>query len=73
MNYEINDPWDWVDIFENTVKQYAGSKHAIACDSNTNAIRLLFEYLKIKKKEPCKNLQTHYTFLDEMQLLHLQS
>ena len=51
MNYEINDPWDWVDTFENTVKQYAGSKHAIACDSNTNAIRLLFEYLKIKKKE----------------------
>ena len=57
MNYEINDPWDWVDIFENTVKQYAGSKHAIACDSNTNAIKLLLHYLKIKNKEieiPCR-------------------
>ena len=51
MNYEINDPWDWVTYFENTVKQYAGSKHAIACDSNSNAIRLLLHYLKIKKKE----------------------
>lgn len=51
MNVEINDPWDWVDIFEDTIKQYAGSKHAIACDSNSNAIRLLLHYLKIKKKE----------------------
>jgi dTDP-4-amino-4,6-dideoxygalactose transaminase len=51
MNYEINDPWDWVDIFENTVAQYAGSKYAIACDSNSNAIRLLLHYLNIKNKE----------------------
>lgn len=45
--YSINDPWDWVDVFENTVKQYTGSKHAIACDSNSNAIRLLLHYLDI--------------------------
>ena len=51
MNYEINDPWDWVDIFENTVAQYVGSKYAIACDSNSNAIRLLLHYLDIKNKE----------------------
>jgi len=51
MNYEINDPWDWVSYFENIIAQYTGSKHAIACDSNTNAIRLLFEYLKIKNQE----------------------
>ena len=47
MNYEINDPWDWVEVFENTIAQYAGSKHAIACDSNSNAIRLLLHYLDI--------------------------
>ena len=52
MNYEINDPWDWVDItLKILVKQYAGSKHAIACDSNSNAIRLLLHYLNIKNKE----------------------
>jgi len=51
MSVETNDPWDWVDIFEKSVKQYTGSKHAIACDSNSNAIRLLLHYLDIKNKE----------------------
>ena len=51
MNYKINDPWDWVSYFENIIAQYAGSKYAIACDSNSNAIRLLLHYLKIKNKE----------------------
>ena len=57
MNIEINDPWDWVDVFENTISQYAGSKHAIACDSNSNAIKLLLHYLKIKKERELKYLQ----------------
>ena len=47
MKYEINDPWDWVTHFEKAISQYAGSKYAIACDSNTNAIRLVLHYLGI--------------------------
>ena len=43
---KINDPWDWVTHFENAIARYAGAKHAIACDSNTNAIRLLIYYFK---------------------------
>jgi dTDP-4-amino-4,6-dideoxygalactose transaminase len=45
--YHINDPWDWVTHFENEVAQYCGSKYAIACDSNSNAIRLVLHYLNI--------------------------
>lgn len=43
---KVNDPWDWVTHFENAIARYAGAKHAIACDSNTNAIRLLIHYFK---------------------------
>lgn len=46
--YGIVDPWDYVTSFENVLKGYCGYKYAIACDSNTNAIRLCLEYLKIK-------------------------
>lgn len=45
--YNINDPWDWVTHFENEISEFCGSKYAIACDSNSNAIRLLLHYLKI--------------------------
>ena len=47
MNYEIKDSWDWVTHFENEVAQYCGSKYAVACDSNSNAIRLVLHYLNI--------------------------
>ena len=43
---KVNDPWDWVTHFENAVARYAGAKHGIACDSNSNAIRLLLHYFK---------------------------
>ena len=43
---KVKDPWDWVTHFENAIARYAGSKHAIACDSNSNAIRLLIHYFK---------------------------
>lgn len=54
--YEINDPWDIVDLFENKVAEYAGSKFAISVDSCTNAMFLCLKYLnaqgniKIPKK-----------------------
>ena len=50
-NYIINDPWDWVTHFENQLASYCGSKYAIACDSNSNAIKLLLHYLELKNHE----------------------
>lgn len=47
-NYTINDSWDWVTHFENEMAEYCGSKYAIACDSNSNAIRLVLYYLGVK-------------------------
>jgi dTDP-4-amino-4,6-dideoxygalactose transaminase len=44
--YEINDPWDIVDAFEQMVAQYAGSKYAVSVDNCTNAIFLCLKYLK---------------------------
>lgn len=45
--YQINDPWDWVTHFENEVAEYTGYRYGIACDSNSNAIRLCLHYLGI--------------------------
>ena len=43
--YEVNDPWDVVDIFEEKLAKYAGSKYAVAVNSCTNALFLCFKYL----------------------------
>ena len=50
-NYKIKDSWDWVTYFENEVANYCGSQYAIACDSNSNALRLLFHYIEVKNRE----------------------
>jgi dTDP-4-amino-4,6-dideoxygalactose transaminase len=49
-DYNILDSWDWVTHFENTLAEYCGSKYAVACDSNTNAIRLVLHYLGIQNQ-----------------------
>src|SRR5210317_599900 len=49
--YTIKDSWDWVTLFEKEVANYCGSKYAIACDSNTNALRLLLHYIEVKNRE----------------------
>ena len=46
-DYKINDPWDWVTRFEDEVAEYTGYRYGIACDSNSNAIRLCLNYLNI--------------------------
>ena len=51
MKYEINDPWDWVTHFEKEVSDYCGYEYGIACDSNSNAIRLVLHYLNITNSE----------------------
>ena len=48
---KIKNDWDWVSYFEETLAEYCGSKYAVACDSNSNAIRLLLNYLEIKDQE----------------------
>lgn len=48
MNYKINNDWDWVTHFENEMGKYTGYKYGIACDSNSNAIRLILHYLGIR-------------------------
>ena len=50
-DYIIKDSWDWVTHFENEIADYCGSKYGIACDSNSNAIRLVLHYLGITGKE----------------------
>ncbi len=49
--YKITNSWDWVTHFEKEVSNYVGYKHAIACDSNSNAIRLVLHYLDIKNRK----------------------
>lgn len=49
--YTINDSWDWVTHFENELSNYTGYKYGIACDSNSNAIRLILHYLGIKNQK----------------------
>jgi dTDP-4-amino-4,6-dideoxygalactose transaminase len=48
---KLNNDWDYVLEFENTIAEYCGSKYAVACDSNSNAIKLVLEYLNIKGEE----------------------
>ena len=50
LGYEINDPWDIVDLFEDKIAEYAGSKFAIALDSCTNAMFLCLNILKLREK-----------------------
>lgn len=49
--YIIKDSWDWVTHFENEVATYTGSKYGIACDTNSNAIRLVLHYLNITNSD----------------------
>jgi len=48
--YDIQDPWDVVEAFEDKVAKYAGSKYAVATDSCTNSLFLCLKYLKAKGK-----------------------
>jgi dTDP-4-amino-4,6-dideoxygalactose transaminase len=50
-NYQINDPWDWVTHFEEEVANYCGSKYAIACDSNSNAITISIYIIDITNQD----------------------
>ena len=43
--YTVKDPWDVVQIFEERVAAYAGSKYAVSVDNCTNALFLCLKYL----------------------------
>ena len=42
--------WNTVLEFEDTIAKHCGSKYALACDSNSNALRLMLHYLNITGK-----------------------
>ena len=44
--FEINDPWDVVDAFEQLIAEYAGSRYAVTVDNCTDALFLCLKYLK---------------------------
>ena len=48
--YDIQDPWDVVEAFEDKVAKYAGSKYAVATDSCTNSLFLCLKYLNATGK-----------------------
>ena len=43
--FNIQDPWDVVDAFEEKIAKYAGSKYAVSCDNCTNAMFMSLKYL----------------------------
>lgn len=45
--YNIDDPWDAVDILEEKIANYCGSKYAVCLDSCSNAIFLCLKYFNI--------------------------
>ena len=51
MGYEWDDPRDIVEIFENKVAEFAGSRYAVAVDSCSHAIFLAMRYLFIRVDE----------------------
>lgn len=44
--YDLKDPWDVVETFENIIASYAGSKYAVSVDNCTDAMFLCLKYLK---------------------------
>lgn len=54
--YYLQDPWDIVDLFEERVAEYAGSKYAVSTDNCTDALFLCLKYLEAKGEIeiPCK-------------------
>ena len=45
LKYKLNDPWDCVELFENKIASFCGSKYAISTDCCTHAIFLSLKYL----------------------------
>lgn len=45
--YNVKDAWDIVDLFENKIAEYSGSKYAVSVDNCTNALFLCLKYLKV--------------------------
>ena len=50
MGYSFSNPWEIVDIFENKVAKFSGSKFAVAVDCCSHGIFLCLKYLKATGK-----------------------
>ena len=65
---KLNNDWDKVLEFEEIIANYCGSKYAVACDSNSNAIKLVLEYLNVKNTEIIIPKNTYASV--PMQIIH---
>jgi len=54
--YNIDDPWDIVDIFEKKIAEFAGSQYAVSIDNCTDGMFLCLKYLGYEGEItiPCK-------------------
>lgn len=43
--YDLKDPWEVVETFENIIASYAGSRYAVSVDNCTDAMFLCLKYL----------------------------
>lgn len=50
LGWQFNDPREIIDIFENKVAQFAGSKYAVAVDCCTHAMELSLRYLMFQRE-----------------------
>jgi len=45
--YEINDPWDAINIFEQTIAEYTNAKYAVSVDSCSHALFLSMKAMNV--------------------------
>lgn len=70
--YKFGDPREVIDMFEERVAAFAGSKYAIATDSCTHALELCFRYLLDKGELKQRDIITvpNHTYISVALLLH---
>lgn len=74
MGYEFDDPREIIDIFENKIAEFAGSKYAVLTDCCSHGIFLSLKYIQ-SKNELCQNQKIiipNRTYISTpMQIMHV--
>lgn len=65
--YQFEDPRELVEIFENKVAEFAGSKYAVAVDCCTHAIELCLAWLELNQMLPNKIAIPEQTYVSVYQ------
>jgi dTDP-4-amino-4,6-dideoxygalactose transaminase len=66
--YEWDDPRDIIDIFEQKLAKFAGSKYAVSTDSCSNAVFLALKYRNLSPQQVVIPAKTYVSI--PMQLIH---